>query len=110
MNNSCLKNETEIVNPTILEMMAEMDKLRQEVMTLKSERDEWKEGFTLLHNMIENTEGISFENGKLIVLNPSLEDLDLTDKFLNKIEDCGYDPDEMEEAYLESEKNYKFSK
>ena len=113
MINVCLKNPIVEGNLTILEMMAELDKLRQEneqLKTIAKERDEWKEGFTILHNAIENEEGVSFENGKLIVSNPSLEDLNLTNKFLNKTEDCGYDPDEMENAYLEAEKNCKFDK
>jgi uncharacterized protein (UPF0335 family) len=119
MNNACKVQEyetKEIGQPTLKDILAKLNRLELENKCLKAdnqeltkERDNWKEGFELLHNMIENEESISFENGKLIVSNPSLEDLNLTDSFLNKTEDCGYDPDKMEEAYLEAEKNCKFS-
>lgn len=94
-------------NLKILEMMAEIEKLKQENEQLKSERDEWKNDYIILHNKITNEECIKFEDGKLVVSNPSLEDLDLTDKFLNETEDLGYDPTEMERAYAEMEKNYR---
>ena len=48
-------NQNEIVegNLTILEMMAELDKLRLENQQLTKERDDFKEGFMILHNIIE---------------------------------------------------------
>lgn len=53
MINASLKNPIVEKNLTILEMMAEMDKLREENMELKVERDDWKEGFTILHNKMK---------------------------------------------------------
>lgn len=53
MIEACLKNPVVEGNLTILEMMYELDKLKQENEELSKERDDWKEGFTILHNKME---------------------------------------------------------
>jgi hypothetical protein len=87
------KNEIEC-NMTMLEMMAEIDRLRRE-------RDYYKDNYELLHNKVINEECINFdENGELI-RNLSLEDLELTENFLNDTnkQDLDYDSDELANAY-----------
>lgn len=49
-----------------------------------------------------------FKNLKIV--NTSLEDLELTEDFLNNknVQDLGYDADELEQAYANAEKYYRF--
>ena len=98
MNNACFKNEVVEGNLTILEMMYELDKLKQENEQLKAdkselskERDEWKEGFTLLHNMMEEQKD-------------NTENYD--DRTIFEREESDIEEDELANAYAEASKNY----
>ncbi|AQS09656.1 hypothetical protein CLOBY_17870 [Clostridium saccharobutylicum] len=47
---------------------------------------------------------------KLKITNTNLEDLELTENFLNNknVQDLGYDPEELAEAYRQASKDYKW--
>ena len=56
-------NKTECQENRIWELMAEIrrlnkenERLKIENIQIKADRDEWKDGFKLLHNMMENQE------------------------------------------------------
>jgi len=86
MNNACLKNP-------ILEMMAEMDKLRQENEQLTKEKDEWKEGFMILHNKMEEQKQ-----------NDNKEDIGMLNKY-EKDYLCGCESEENLDAYSKALEN-----
>ncbi|MFT8349494.1 hypothetical protein [Clostridium saccharoperbutylacetonicum] len=46
---------------------------------------------------------------KLKIVNTSIEDLELTENFLEgkDVQDLGYDPDQLAKAYAKAEKYYK---
>jgi len=78
MNNACLKSESEIINPTILEMMVKMDRLEQENKQLRVENIEWKDLCSTLHNYIENKEN---EEGLPITEDGEIGDMSYIDEY-----------------------------
>jgi 1,2-phenylacetyl-CoA epoxidase catalytic subunit len=97
MNNACETLGQPIVegNLTILQMMAEIDRLKQENEQLESERNQWRNDYIALHNKVVNEESITFEDGKLV----------------NNNNEGGWTDEEFDivaNAYAEAEKDYKF--
>jgi len=79
MNNSCKQIEVEYQNPTIMDLMAEIDRLTQELSEVKAENYMLRNDNILLHNSIEQKyEESSQEEGDLSMLE-EYEDKYLTD-------------------------------
>lgn len=59
MNNQQLEYTEKVVSELMMEIARlrnENERLKIENIQVKADRDEWKDGFKLLHNMIENQE------------------------------------------------------
>jgi hypothetical protein len=87
---------------TFLQMMSEINRLKQENEQLINERNQWRNDYIELHNKVVNEESISFKDS-------SLADMELSENFLSNenVEDLGYDLDEYEKAFEEISINYK---
>lgn len=81
MNNICVYGDeveeielsTGIQQPTLIDMMTELNRLRLENECLKADkeelirdRDKWRNDYVILHNKIINEEKIEFEDGRLV--------------------------------------------
>ena len=82
-------------NLTILQMMAEVDKLKQENENLRQARDHYKYNYELLHNKIVNEECTSSNNQE-----NNYDDSQLAD-------DENYEL--MTKAYAEADNDFKFA-
>lgn len=113
-----IENNNENEDSTKEELLEEMDFLRALIGELRIDNYKVKKeneklqndnnrlrmcNEVLLHNFEEN-------ESEKPVSNPLLADLELTEDFLTnkEVEENGYDPNEMEKAYMEAQENYRF--